>query len=762
MKRSGLFGAVIALVAALLLASAAPPAIAQEAGAATALPDPLTPDAINALVSKLSDEQVRSLLLEELGARAAASPAEAEKPAEPAMSARVTEIARAVVARIFSNVVNSGGNFGQTISSLSGYVGSLGFTGALHLFGVIALAVAAGLGADRLYHRIILRRRGELTETPHAPDAPAFPASIPYLARRLLREAGGVILFFIVAAAILVFALPEREASLGLVVAMWLILFPKLGAIVLRFFLSPDRPDLRLVHTDDWSASYLYRNLHGVIIVVGIAVTLLRFLEIIGVEAVNIRAGFWLNLLVFVWLGVIFVRAREGLKNIIRGGQPTHSWMESRVVAAYPAFAVGAIALTWLAGTTAAVMGNLELLRGARHLISLVILLLAPMCDTLIRSVVHLLVPPMRGTGAQAQAAYNALSRSYIRIARVLVFGAIVILTASLWDITLFSMASAGVGEDYARHVVEALLILAAGYIAWELTRLLINRKLSSQRADGASGPPEDLGDDAGSGGAGSRLGTILPPLSWAIQTVIIILTILMALGHIGINVTPLLAGAGVAGIAIGFGAQKLVADVVSGVFFLIDDAFRVNEYIDAGGVQGTVEKIALRSIQLRQSDGPINVIPYSNIKSITNFGRDWGVFKLKFTVPFDTDIEKVRKIFKKIGQEMAENPEFKDAFLVPFKSQGVREFTDHGIVVRGKFMFRPELAKQFTIRRDIFKRIQEEFAKAGIEFARREVRVSVDTHGAPLSEADTQRIGAAAAEAAEPEVPEVPAKTKK
>ena len=150
--------------------------------------------------------------------------------------------------------------------------------------------------------------------------------------------------------------------------------------------------------------------------------------------------------------------------------------------------------------------------------------------------------------------------------------------------------------------------------------------------------------------GPASRLGTILPMVSWALQAVIITLTVLTALGNLGINVTPLLAGAGVAGLAIGFGAQKLVSDMMSGLFFLIDDAFRLNEYIDTGGKQGTVEKISLRSIQLRDAKGPVLIIPYSNIKTVTNFGRDWGIMKLKFTVPFDTDIEKVRKIFKKIG----------------------------------------------------------------------------------------------------------------
>ena len=138
-------------------------------------------------------------------------------------------------------------------------------------------------------------------------------------------------------------------------------------------------------------------------------------------------------------------------------------------------------------------------------------------------------------------------------------------------------------------------------------------------------------------------------------------------------------------------------------------------------------------------------IIPYSGIDKVTNFGRDWGIMKLKFTVPFGTDIEKIRKIFKKIGQEMMENPELAPGFIEPFKSQGVGEFNDYGIVVRGKFMHKP--GAQFGIRKQIFKRVQEEFAANGIEFARREVKVSVSGTDGHLTDEHVKLTSGAAAE---------------
>ena len=228
------------------------------------------------------------------------------------------------------------------------------------------------------------------------------------------------------------------------------------------------------------------------------------------------------------------------------------------------------------------------------------------------------------------------------------------------------------------------------------------------------------------------------------------VLFLLLALSNIGVDTTPLLAGAGIVGLAIGFGAQKLVTDVVSGVFFLVDDAFRTGEYVEVEGTMGTVEKISIRSMQLRHHKGPVHTIPYGEIPKITNFSRDWVIMKLRFTVPFNSDPNKIKKIFKKIGQEMLELPEFEGDFLQPFKSQGVLEIDDVGMVIRGKFMAKP--GKQFMIRKEIFNRVNKAFEEHGIEFARREVRVALPSsdNQQQLTAEDTAAISAAATQAAQ------------
>jgi small-conductance mechanosensitive channel len=295
--------------------------------------------------------------------------------------------------------------------------------------------------------------------------------------------------------------------------------------------------------------------------------------------------------------------------------------------------------------------------------------------------------------------------------------------------------------DTLAGRIFDVLVIVFIGYIVFHLFRIWIDTKIEEETEDEEVG---ELGDEGGANSA-SRLGTLLPLFRGAILSVVVVSIILIILLELGINVSPLFAGAGVVGLAIGFGSQTLVRDIFSGAFFLIDDAFRKGEYIDIGDVKGTVEKISVRSFQLRHHLGALHTIPFGEIRVLTNYSRDWVIMKLKFTVPFDTDPNKVKKIFKKIGAEMMEDEIHKDGFLQPFKSQGVFDFDDVGMIIRGKFMAKP--GKQFTLRKEIFNRVKAAFKENGIDFARREVRVAIPglDDAEHLSDDQKAAVGAAA-----------------
>ena len=224
----------------------------------------------------------------------------------------------------------------------------------------------------------------------------------------------------------------------------------------------------------------------------------------------------------------------------------------------------------------------------------------------------------------------------------------------------------------------------------------------------------------------------------------LLVIVTLVVLSSLGVSIGPLIAGAGVVGLAIGFGAQTLVRDVISGAFFLADDAFRIGEYIDVGIAKGMVERISVRSFRLRHHNGPINTIPFGEVQKVMNYSRDWVLMKLEMRVPSDTNLEKLRKVVKKVGQQLMEDPDFGPNLLQPVKSQGVNRMDDDGaFVIRVKFMCKP--GEQFVLRREVFRRVQEAFAENGIRFAPK--RVMVDSG----AEEPEQQVALAAVAAERP-----------
>ena len=216
------------------------------------------------------------------------------------------------------------------------------------------------------------------------------------------------------------------------------------------------------------------------------------------------------------------------------------------------------------------------------------------------------------------------------------------------------------------------------------------------------------------------------------------VVAVLTVLAGLGVQIMPLIAGAGIFGVAIGFGSQTLVKDVLSGVFYMLDDAFRVGEYIQSGSYKGTVESFSLRSVRLRHHRGPVFTVPFGDLGAVQNMSRDWVMEKIVMTVTYDFDVELARKLIKKIGQELAEDPEFKASTIQPLKMQGVDSFGESGIVLRMKLMTKP--GEQFGIKRKAFVMIKKAFDDNGIKLAVPTVQVSGGEDHAPAVALDAVR----------------------
>jgi small-conductance mechanosensitive channel len=278
---------------------------------------------------------------------------------------------------------------------------------------------------------------------------------------------------------------------------------------------------------------------------------------------------------------------------------------------------------------------------------------------------------------------------------------------------------------------LNAFIILLLADFLWHAAKLLIDRRVTAAAAQ------DDLDEDELRRRA--RIRTLMPILRNMLMVVLVAMTAMMALSQLGVEIAPLIAGAGVMGVAIGFGAQTLVRDVISGIFYLIDDAFRVGEYIQSSSYKGTVESFSLRSVKLRHHRGPLYTVPFGSLGAIQNMSRDWVIDKLKIGVTYDSDTDLAKKIVKQVGRELLEDPEFKPNIIETLKMQGVETLGDFAIELRLKMKTKP--GEQFVIRRRALALIKKRFDAAGIRFAFPVVQIAGGAGGDAAAAAAAKQV---------------------
>ena len=253
--------------------------------------------------------------------------------------------------------------------------------------------------------------------------------------------------------------------------------------------------------------------------------------------------------------------------------------------------------------------------------------------------------------------------------------------------------------------VILAYLIIA--YFIYRLVKLFIPRLVSGfVKAQGKGRHSKSWFE--------KRSQTLSNMLTWAFGLIIGIITLFMILSHLTINITPLLASAGVAGIAIGFGAQSLIKDFVSGMFILLEDQFNKGDVIKIAGIAGTVEEVNLRRTVLRDLEGILHTIPNGEITTASNYTRDWARVKLDIPVAYGEDMDHVFAVINKVGKELAEDDYFKELIKTPPQVLRVQNFGDSGIDVRILGDVRP--MKQWEVTGELRKRLKKAFDDEGIE----------------------------------------------
>jgi moderate conductance mechanosensitive channel len=621
------------------------------------------------------------------------------------MAMTLLDAAKGRISALGADLAQAPGEFHATLAAASGALmtGS-GVRAATYL--VILLLVGAGV--EWLYWTYAYGPLRALEATRVASPRHAFRLAL----RRLALHGAGLVLFALATlAASAAFTWPRgmHEAVVALTL---FVLFVRLAWIGVSVILAPGRPAWRLVPVAPQKAGWLAATIMGV----AVSLALARFVpDLAGGAAPHVAAT--LRLAFALLAAALLLVAAFAF--IGRPAQPGAAGPKRRlpqfpasIVAA--AMVVGVFGL-WLlrSGTAASVAGIVcGVILAQMALRDLVFFYWQDMIDA---GVAEAADPPAIDSSDPALLPSIALSTARFMVVLLGLAACALELNAPLAGMGAGGGPLARLGFDLLGVAALALFT----HLVWIVIRTTIDHRLKR------IGPY----DPHGEANPNARLLTLLPLLRTSSAVLLVVILILSSLWALGIEITPLLAGAGVVGLAVGFGAQALVRDVIAGIFFLAEDVFRVGEYIESGSTtKGTVERITLRTVALRHHNGPLYFVPYGSLGSVRNNSRDWVIEKFNIPLPIGVDSEQVRKMIKKIGIEMLEDPDVGHMMRMPLKSKLAR--VDPGVkVFRCKFQTAP--GNQFDVRAQAFKRIEAALRAQGISFAGGAQTVIMERHAA-------------------------------
>jgi small-conductance mechanosensitive channel len=281
---------------------------------------------------------------------------------------------------------------------------------------------------------------------------------------------------------------------------------------------------------------------------------------------------------------------------------------------------------------------------------------------------------------------------------------AAVLVLFEVWGIDALGWFESGhVGSRLISALATVAIAGAVALVIWEIVNAAIDRHIAQLTREARYARV-------------ARLRTLLPMLRTTLTIVIAAVVGLTALSEIGVNIAPLLAGAGIVGVAVGFGSQKLVQDLVTGLFLLLENAMQVGDLVTVSGLSGKVENLSLRTIRLRASDGSVHIIPFSAVTSVTNTNRGIGNASISINVAFKEDTDRVGEVLKEIGDELRHDPAFKHLIRSDLALWGVDKIDAGVVTILGQIECTDD--GRWGVQREFNRRVKKRFQELGIEFA--------------------------------------------
>ncbi len=495
---------------------------------------------------------------------------------------------------------------------------------------------------------------------------------------------------------------PDGVARIVCVTIANAIIVVRLIGVAATSLLSPFSPTLRPLPLNDEQAAYLF-------------VWVVRFarVAVFGFFLVNLLVALGLpegssgllmrivGLLLAAMAVMLVLQSHDAVSEWIRNhpGGHTARMLRNRLADIWHVLACIAVVAVYVVWALNVDGGFIFLLRGFG--ITAAAIFGALLGGTLLRRGVERLF----SLGELMQRRFPGLERRANRyvavisvVLNVFVWGFALIVVLEAWGVGTFAFFMTPEGGEVISRFLAVIIVAVIAAIVWEVGDGLISRTL-------AKGDEHVLTP---------RLKTLLPLARNALMVAISAIAVITVLSEIGVNIGPLLAGAGVVGIAIGFGAQTLVKDIITGAFMLFENQFTVGDWIDAGGKSGGVESISIRTVRLRDIDGYVHTVPFGEITALTNMMRDFGYAVIDVGVAYKENTDDVLEVLKQVDAEARQDPELAERLIEEMQIMGVTELGDSAVTLRVRV--KTVAGYQWGVRREYLRRIKLKFDEVGIE----------------------------------------------
>lgn len=502
---------------------------------------------------------------------------------------------------------------------------------------------------------------------------------------------------------------------------------------VARWLLMPSAANLRLLRVSDETAVYLYIWVRRLAVIVIYGYFLAEVAMLLGADptakALILKL---IGLITVAMLIVLVMQNRKIASDWLRGraaadeaaGEPSAFGVFRRRLAdvwhVLVALYLVAFYLVW-----ALDIGFVYLLRAT--VLTVVVFVIARLLVISSTKVVgrafrigHDLT--LRYPGLEARA--NRYLPAMGRFLRSLIYVVAALLILQAWGVESLAWLTSASGMHVIGTGLGILVVLTMALLLWEMISLALDRY--GARIDATSR-------------SSARVRTLLPLLRTMIVVVLSLMVGLVVLSQIGINITPLLAGAGVIGLAVGFGSQKLVQDVINGLFILAEDTISVGDVVKLDDSSGVVEAISIRHMRLRDMAGNVITVPFGEVKTIVNMTRDYSRYIFDIGVAYKEDIDRVFEVLKSLDEDMRKDDRYASLIIAPLEIIGLERFTDAAVIVRARYTTLP--TKQWEVGREFNRRLKKRFDELKIDFTFPTLTIYKGDLPAPRKDAGTDTL---------------------